>query len=93
MKILESLRHKLFKSAELSGNEKETNKIINRFLEKTNPDIHLKNVGGYGIIAIYKGVEDGRNIMLRADIVGLNILLLSTDYGQQATDNGQKLSN
>lgn len=86
MKILESLRHKLFKSAELSGNEKETNKIINRFLEKTNPDIHLKNVGGYGIIAIYKGVEDGRNIMLRADIDGLNIPLMSTDNGQQATD-------
>ena len=86
MKTLESLRHKLFKSAELSGNEKETNKIINRFLEKTNPDIHLKNVGGYGIIAIYKGVEDGRNIMLRADIDGLNIPLMSTDNGQQATD-------
>lgn len=86
MKILESLRHKLFKYAELSGNEKETNKIINRFLEKTNPDIHLKNVGGYGIIAIYKGVEDGRNIMLRADIDGLNIPLMSTDNGQQATD-------
>ena len=86
MKTLESLRHKLFKSAELSGNEKETNKIINRFLEKTNPDIHLKNVGGYGIIAIYKGVEDGRNIMLRADIDGLNIPLMSTDNGQQTTD-------
>lgn len=86
MKTLESLRHKLFKYAELSGNEKETNKIINRFLEKTNPDIHLKNVGGYGIIAIYKGVEDGRNIMLRADIDGLNIPLMSTDNGQQATD-------
>ncbi|MBR3914814.1 MAG: amidohydrolase [Bacteroidales bacterium] len=86
MKTLESLRHKLFKYAELSGNEKETNKIINRFLEKTNPDIHLKNVGGYGIIAMYKGVEDGRNIMLRADIDGLNIPLMSTDNGQQATD-------
>lgn len=86
MKILESLRHKLFKYAELSGNEKETNKIINRFLEKTNPDVHLKNVGGYGIIAMYKGVEDGRNIMLRADIDGLNIPLMSTDNGQQTTD-------
>ncbi len=87
MKILESLRHKLFKSAELSGNEKETNKIINRFLEKTNPDIHLKNVGGYGIIAIYKGVEDGRNIMLRADIDGLNIPMNNC---QQPTVNSQQ---
>ncbi len=73
MKALESLRHKLNKNAELSGQEKNTNKIINKFLEKTNPDVHLKNVGGYGIIAIYKGVEEGKNILLRADIDGLNI--------------------
>ena len=77
MKTIEKLRHKLNKNAELSGQEKETNKIINNFLEKTNPDVHLKNVGGYGIIAIYKGVEEGKNILLRADIDGLNIPAVS----------------
>ena len=56
MKALESLRHKLNINAELSGQEKNTNKIINKFLEKTNPDVHYKNVGGYGIVVIYKGV-------------------------------------
>ena len=86
MKTLESLRYKLNKNAELSGQEKETNKIINKFLERTNPDVHLRNVGGYGIIAIYKGIEEGKNIMLRADIDGLNIPLMSTDNGQQTTD-------
>lgn len=86
MKVIESLRHKLFKNAELSGQEKETNKIINKFLEKTNPDVHLKNVGGYGIVAIYKGAEDGKNILLRADIDGLNIPM---NIGQRTTDNGQ----
>ena len=73
MKVLETLRDKLNKNAELSGQEKETNKIINKFLEKTNPDVHYKNVGGYGIVAIYKGVEEGKNILFRADIDGLNI--------------------
>ena len=73
MKTLEKLRDKLNKNAELSGQEKETNKIINKFLEKTNPDVHYKNVGGYGIVAIYKGAEEGRNILFRADIDGLNI--------------------
>ena len=73
MKVLEKLRDKLNKNAELSGQEKETNKIINKFLEKTNPDVHYKNVGGYGIVAIYKGAEEGRNILFRADIDGLNI--------------------
>ncbi len=75
MKTLEKLRDKLNKNAELSGQEKETNKIINKFLEKTNPDVHYKNVGGYGIVAIYKGVEEGKNILFRADIDGLNIPL------------------
>ena len=80
MKILESLRHKLNKNAELSGQEKKTNKIINAFLEKTNPDVHLRNVGGYGIMAIYKGKEKGKNVLLRADIDGLNI-----PFGQRTT--------
>ena len=84
MKILEKLRDKLNKNAELSGQEKETNKIINKFLEKTNPDVHYKNVGGYGIVAIYKGLEDGKNILIRADIDGLNIPL-----GQQSFLSGQ----
>ena len=75
MKTLEKLRDKLNKNAELSGQEKETNKIINKFLEKTNPDVHYKNIGGYGIVAIYKGVEEGKNILFRADIDGLNIPL------------------
>ena len=85
MKVLEKLRDKLNKNAELSGQEKETNKIINKFLEKTNPDVHYKNVGGYGIVAIYKGVEEGKNILFRADIDGLNI-----PSGQQTTDNRQQ---
>ena len=75
MKTLEKLRNKLNKNAELSGQEKETNKIINKFLEKTSPDVHYKNVGSYGIIAIYKGAEEGKNILFRADIDGLNIPL------------------
>ena len=75
MKTLEKLRDKLNKNAELSGQEKETNKIINKFLEKTDPDVHYKNIGGYGIVVIYKGVEEGKNILFRADIDGLNIPL------------------
>ena len=49
MKTLESLRHKLNKNAELSGQEKKTNKIINEFLAKTNPDVHLRNVGAMAL--------------------------------------------
>lgn len=86
MKTLESLRLKLHHNAELSGNEKNTNKIINKFLEKTNPDIHLRNIGGYGIVAIYKGVEKGKNILLRADIDGLNIPIESQQAVSQSSE-------
>ena len=87
MKVLESLRHKLNVNAELSGQEKKTNKIINAFLEKTNPDVHLKNVGGYGIIVIFKGKESGKNILIRADIDGLNIPLVES---RKTKDQSQK---
>jgi amidohydrolase len=94
MKTLEKLRDKLNKNAELSGQEKKTNKIINEFLAKTNPDVHLKNVGGYGIIAIYKGKDSGKNILLRADIDGLNIPMIqpsAVSYQPSVTEaNGQK---
>lgn len=73
MKTFELLRLRLHNNAEPSGNEKNTNKIINRFLERTKPDLHIKNIGGYSIIAVYKGKEEGKNILLRADIDGLNI--------------------
>ena len=89
MKVLEKLRLKLYNNAELSGQEKETNKIINKFLEKTNPDVHYKNVGGYGIIAIYKGVEEGKNILLRADIDGLNIPMNCQQYLGAGTGAGK----
>ena len=36
MKTLESLRHKLNKNAELSGQEKNTNKIINNFFSNNS---------------------------------------------------------
>ena len=87
MKVLESLRHKLNINAELSGQEKKTNKIINAFLEKTNPDVHLKNIGGYGIIVIFKGKETGKNILIRADIDGLNIPLVES---RKTKDQSQK---
>ena len=87
MKTLEKLRLKLYNNAELSGQEKETNRIINKFLEKTNPDVHLRNVGGYGIVAIYRGLEEGKNILLRADIDGLNIPM---DNCQKSKDESQK---
>ncbi len=70
--ILE-LRHILHEHAELSGKEVKTNAILNDFLEKLNPDVHIRNIGGHGIAVVFKGKEPGKRVMIRADIDALNI--------------------
>lgn len=67
------LRHLLHSIAEPSGSEIETNKAICDWLRATSPDLLIEKVGGYGIIAIYKGKRPGKRIMLRADIDALYI--------------------
>ena len=49
MQNIIELRHLLHENAELSGKEVKTNAILNEFLEKLNPDLHIKNIGGQGI--------------------------------------------
>ena len=67
------LRHLLHTQAELSEQEKETNRIINEWISRTNPDLQIEKIGGYGLVALYKGKEPGKRILLRADIDALHI--------------------
>jgi metal-dependent amidase/aminoacylase/carboxypeptidase family protein len=43
----------LHKTPEISGEEKRTSSIIIEELEKTQPDKLYKNIGGFGVIAVY----------------------------------------
>jgi amidohydrolase len=73
---LESLirfRKELHKNPELSGKEIETAKRIVSFLEQYPPDEMQTNVGGTGIIAIYKGSEVGKSILFRCELDALPI--------------------
>jgi len=67
------LRHLLHKSAEVSGNEKKTNEILNEYLSKTSPDMQIPEIGGYGLAAVYQGERAGKTILIRADIDALPI--------------------
>ena len=67
------LRHILHDNAELSGVEVKTNEILNSFLEDLHPDVHIRNIGGYGIAVIFKGKEPGKRVLIRGDIDALNI--------------------
>jgi len=73
---LESLirfRKELHKNPELSGKEIETAERIVSFLDQYPPDEMQTNVGGTGIIAIYKGTEEGKSILFRCELDALPI--------------------
>lgn len=73
---LESLirfRKELHKNPELSGKEIETAKRVVSFLEQYSPDEIRTNVGGNGIIAIYKGLKEGKSILFRCELDALPI--------------------
>jgi len=73
MQNIVNLRHALHESAEPSGKEEKTNEILNSFLEKLSPDVHLRNIGGDGIAVVFKGEKAGRRVMVRGDIDALHI--------------------
>lgn len=73
MKTIIELRHLLHENAELSGEEIRTNAILNEFLEKMNPDVHIKNIGGQGVAVVFRGKNPGKRILVRGDIDALSI--------------------
>lgn len=84
VKKLIKLRHRLHAYAEVSNQEKKTAKIIVEFLEKYKPDQIWENVGGHGVIALFKGKEEGENIGFRADLDALHIAeTIKLKYGSK----------
>lgn len=67
------LRHKLHTLAEVSNKEKKTAAYIRQFLEKTNPDSFIENLGGHGLAAVYEGKETGPTVLIRAELDALPI--------------------
>lgn len=68
-------RQKLHSFPEVSGNEKETAAYVENILRSTGADQVLTGIGGYGVAAIYKGIDrgPGGNLMIRAELDGLPI--------------------
>lgn len=73
MKELIQLRHELHKYPEVSGKETKTAQQILDFLSNYAPDELITNIGGEGILAIYKGKEDGKSILFRCELDALPI--------------------
>ena len=68
-----SFRKKLHQTAEISGCETNTAKLIFEELSKLSNIEITNNIGGNGILAIFKSKKQGKTILLRADIDALPI--------------------
>lgn len=75
---LTALRQELHKYPEISGNEVATGKRILSFLSNYPPDTLLSNIGGHGIIAIYNGEKEGKQILFRCELDALPIAEVNT---------------
>lgn len=67
-----SLRRYLHQHPEISSQEKETSKYLQKQLEGCKPD-HLILFDNYGIAAIFKGRTEGKRILIRGDFDALPI--------------------
>lgn len=75
---LQSLRQRLHREPELSGQEYGTPLILQEFLRPTAPDEVLTSLGGTGLAVIYNGKAPGPTVMLRADMDALPICETNT---------------
>ena len=62
------IKQELYSTAEYSNQEVKTAGIVLKHLSGTSPDILHSNVGGYGIIAGYKGSLPGPSVMFRCEM-------------------------
>lgn len=86
-----AFRKKLHQFPETALEEKETAQRVKEYLQQYTPDEIIENVGGYGIVAIYNGAEEGDTIMFRCELDALPIAETNTfDYKSKNEGKGHK---
>lgn len=68
LKEVAEMRKALHAIPEYSHKEKKTADLLTQYLKKDNPDFLYTNIGGYGLVAGYKGNSDGPSVMFRSDM-------------------------
>lgn len=66
-------RKALHKNPELSGLEIETAAKIHTELQKLQPDLLLKNLGGHGVLALFNAKGEQKTVFFRAELDALPI--------------------
>ncbi len=77
---LTKLRQDLHKHPEVSHKESKTAQKIKEHIGKYNPDEVIENIGGNGILFLFKGKEEGKTIFFRAE---LDALPLKEESGKE----------
>jgi amidohydrolase len=70
---LQAFRRKLHQQPELSHQELHTAQLIVDFLTALKPDQLLTEVGGTGVIAVFKGTQAGQSVLFRCELDALPI--------------------
>lgn len=83
---LRGIRRELHTLAEVSGQEVHTSQKIFQYLQSLNPDKLLLNVGGNGVVAVFRGEALGPNLGFRAELDALPIYELSDIAYRSETD-------
>ena len=67
------LRHTLHRQPEVSGDEEKTAAVLASFLSRQRPDELILDIGGYGILAVYRGKRQGKTVLLRCEMDALPV--------------------
>ncbi|GAB1474368.1 hypothetical protein MASR2M69_18090 [Bacteroidota bacterium] len=62
------IRQHLHNTPEYSHKEEGTSALVLEYLKASKPDIIHKNIGGYGIVAGFKGRGTGPSVMFRCEM-------------------------
>lgn len=87
LKEIITLRKELHKNPELSGNEFNTQKRISEFIMKYQPD-EIYPIAKTGLVVVFRGKEEGKTIMFRADMDALPIHEKNKNLGYRSANDG-----
>jgi amidohydrolase len=79
-----ALRHELHQNPELSGSEEFTAQKIEKYISQFNPDEIVRNVGGTGLLVIFKGISHGPTVTFRCELDALPIEEVNTDLAYKS---------
>jgi len=90
MQDVVALRREIHQNPEISGEEKETARRIIDFIRKYDPDEIVDQIGGYGLIASFKGETEGPSITIRAELDALPVQEVNNkiDYQSKSENKG-----